>query len=144
MTTRVAASSPAFVVWTHACSVGTEVLDHQHQNLVQLINNLYLALRQQKGTAVVKETLQELETYTCAHFATEEAMLRNCGYPDLEAHKELHRTMRERTQSLRIGFHARKQDISQAVLDFLKEWWLDHIVKCDRTYTPYVRKTAPT
>jgi hemerythrin len=34
--------------------------------------------------------------------------------------------------------------LSQDILQFLKDWWLNHILTMDQDYAPYVREAAPS
>lgn len=72
-----------------------------------------------------------LEQYSTIHFKTEQA-----GYPAFAEHREYHAKLAERTKKL--SFETKSTVDSNAVLRFLKDWWLLHINKEDRKYISYL------
>jgi hemerythrin len=78
--------------------------------------------------------LEQLEEYTKVHFATEESMLRQCGYDRYEEHKDRHDWMVQKTIELRVNYRVRNENLSSEMLSLLKDWWIGHIQKIDRQY----------
>lgn len=132
-----ATQSTVFLVWKDSYAVGHAVIDDQHRRLVGLINDLYVALQQNQGSALLGTVFDELENYSRTHFATEEEILRQCRFPKLPSHKVLHDYMIARTHRLRVELQG-GEAAAKTVLVLLKEWWLNHICGCDRTYIPYI------
>ncbi|HLA83675.1 MAG TPA: bacteriohemerythrin [Thermoguttaceae bacterium] len=124
-----------YIVWKPFYSVGYTSLDDQHQQILEIINDLYAAMERGDDRQVVPRLLDRLFEYTKTHFAFEERILREHGYPDLESHKKLHEAMRSKTAGLRshVGLV-----LGPDLLRFLKDWWLGHIQEEDQRYAPYV------
>ena len=78
-----------------------------------------------------------LEQYTNFHFFTEEALMKEAKYPDLEDHLELHADLLKKQK--RITLEHKKTKDTNLVLNFLKEWWMEHINIEDRKMLPYLR-----
>lgn len=128
----------ALITWTNDMSVGNAKIDAQHKELISIINKLADAM--QKGTAsnVLGEIVNELVRYTSVHFSDEERIFSKTAYPDTEAHKAKHKFLMVKVESIKSDYAAGKMALSIPVLDFLKKWLMEHIMKSDKTYSPYI------
>ncbi len=127
-----------YIVWSEKNELGIPIIDEQHRGIVSTINSFHYFIQEGRGDEVLEPTLATLENYTKIHFATEEDLMQRAGFPDLDKHKALHRTLMKRTTDIsRESIYLKDPDMA---LRFLKEWWLGHINVEDRKYSPYVRK----
>ena len=69
----------AFFNWEDRFSVGIAEIDMQHQKLVQMLNELYDAMKAGKGNDVLGKVLNGMIQYTASHFATEERYMKLHG-----------------------------------------------------------------
>ena len=83
-----------------------------------------------------------LEQYTHVHFSAEVALMAEANYPAIAEHIVLHKKLVEKTRTLSIDVNRSKD--SDAVLKFLREWWLGHIGTEDRKYALFLRKLMDT
>ncbi len=60
------------------------------------------------------------------------------GFPQFSFHKQVHEHYSQKIDELMIDYHRRFGDISSELLQFLKAWWLNHILNMDREYAPYL------
>ncbi len=127
-----------YVVWNDEYSVGIAVLDEQHRQILNLINDLYNAKDYSQDGLAVWHLLSVLRDYTMTHFAEEEAMMKRCGYRDFDHHKIIHDQLRENTEQLCKAQRDVMRDLSFEVLNFLRKWWTQHILGMDRKYAPCV------
>lgn len=127
-----------YIVWTDRNKVEIPILDEQHRGIVSTINSFHYFIRQGRGLDALAPTLVVLRQYTAIHFSTEEALMRESGYPEVDAHIELHRELTKRTEEI-ARRSPLERDETQA-LKFLKNWWLDHINLEDNKYAPYLKK----
>ena len=129
-----------YIVWAERNQLGIPIIDEQHRGIVSTINSFHYFIQEGRGDEILEPTLATLENYTKIHFATEEDLMQRAGFPDLDKHKALHRTLMKRTTDIsRESIYLKDPDMA---LKFLKEWWLGHINVEDRKYSPYVRKLA--
>ena len=56
-------------IWSKDLETGNKLIDQQHQQLIQSINDLLDACSQGKGRDKIVETMQFLQSYTAKHFA---------------------------------------------------------------------------
>lgn len=133
---RESMSQVHYVIWKDEYSVEIAKLDAQHRKILEIINELYHAMRGMQKSSTVWKSLMQLMDYTMTHLTEEEEMMRKCEYPDLASHKDVHNVMRRKIVEL-IEMHRKTAgDLSFEVLEFLKEWWIKHILGMDREYIP--------
>lgn len=129
-----------FIEWTSDYSVHHSALDHDHQTLVRMINALHEASGTDTQTDVIRDTISALRRYVQSHFAREERIMIEAGYPDAEAHAQGHRRIEATVADIESLYACSPEEVDAArVLDFLKNWLLDHILKSDMAYTPYLK-----
>jgi len=124
------------IVWKPDYNLGIPIVDEQHRGIVSTINSLCYAIQNKQGNQILQPVTSMVTEYTRIHFELEEDFLQKCGYPNLEAHRILHK---ELTDALS---HVSKESIwnrdPQEFLDFLKKWWINHICKEDLLFTHYL------
>lgn len=129
----------AFFNWEDRFSVGIAEIDMQHQKLVQMLNELYDAMKAGKGNDVLGKVLNGMIQYTASHFATEERYMKLHGYPDFAAHKREHDSLTQQVLELQEQFNAGQPVLSMKVGTFLKGWLINHISGTDMGYSPFLR-----
>ncbi|WP_305045850.1 bacteriohemerythrin [Geoalkalibacter sp.] len=127
----------AFIQWTPAYSVGHSLLDRQHRFVIEVINELYQARIHLRSPGEFKAIFQRLGQYTKTHLAYEEKFLADHGYPEQAEHARLHQAMKIRILAIEQQNETGDVDISQELFDFLKDWWLTHILEEDMRYAKF-------
>lgn len=129
----------SFLTWHQGLSVGHPALDYDHQTLINLINHLHDGLASGSAPEVVGTTIGALEHYVASHFAREEAIMAEAGYPDLDEHRRVHAEIRRVVADIaHLHAHAPGELDHGEILRFLKTWLLSHILKTDMRYAPYL------
>lgn len=129
----------AYIDWSPEFSVGIPSIDQQHQQLVKMLNELYNAMQAGQGQASLGKVLNSLAQYCLSHFAAEERLMRQHGYPDLAAHLEIHQKMTAKVKELLQDINSGKALTSVSVASFLKDWLTKHIQQTDKKYGPYLQ-----
>ncbi len=137
---EAATSSGKLIQWTDKMNLGIELIDSQHQMLVNYINALYRGMQEHKADSVMQELLNDLMNYTDTHFTTEEQYFCHSDYPDVEKHKEIHRKFVAKIKDYSDKLRRGEAMVSIDLLEFLKDWLLGHIQGTDRQYVPYVKE----
>ena len=83
----------SLITWKDEFSLGIDSVDHEHRELIELINSLDVAMRDDATHATVVETLGEIYARIAAHFALEEKIMRDAHYNGYTAHKQDHETL---------------------------------------------------
>ena len=126
-----------YVSWKDEYSVGNNVLDAQHQAMFRLLNDLHEALEEGKSDKPVEALVEEAIQYAAIHFRTEERLMTESGYPNLEQHKQTHQEYVRRVDEIRRSAEA---DAPYVLFLFLKDWWLNHVTQMDSDYAPSLKK----
>lgn len=128
------------ITWTPDLSVGIDVIDGQHQRIVEYINMLHEArLRGDRGA--IERVIEEMVDYTLSHFSFEESMMEQAHYRFLQPHRRVHelfvRRVNEFQQRFKLG-----EDYLQVATDMqnaLVTWLMNHIKREDMDYAATVR-----
>lgn len=124
--------------WTAKLETSIPDIDQQHKELVRLVNLLHKAMKQQKGASEVGGILDDLAEYTVYHFGYEEKLFEKYGYPGYDEHKKIHTKLVEQVIGFQEEFKNGKATITMDLMDFLKDWLKNHIMKTDMTYVPFM------
>ncbi|ABB33335.1 hemerythrin-like metal-binding protein [Geobacter metallireducens RCH3] len=124
----------ALITWNDSLSVKVKQFDDQHKKLVEMLNQLFDAMKAGKGSLVVGDILKQLIAYTQTHFAAEERLMTQYGYADLEIHKKEHNALVVQVLDLQKQFQDGKAVLTQNVMTFLRDWLSKHIQGDDKKY----------
>ena len=124
--------------WSAKLETGIDDIDAQHRELVRLVNLLHRGMRLQKGTDEVGAVLNDLAEYTVNHFKFEEDLFETHEYPETNAHKKIHEDLVGQVTAFQSEFKTGKATVSMDLMDFLKDWLNNHILKTDMAYAPYI------
>ena len=93
--------------WDPALETGINEIDEQHRLLFRKADAVLEAVAAGQGAMEVRRTLQFLSDYAALHFETEERYMRAAGFPDADAHAEIHQRITRRLVEMAAEFHAR-------------------------------------
>lgn len=127
----------SLIQWNATLSVGVQSLDKEHQQLVELVNRMHEAMQTGQGKNVVGEILEKLIHYTQTHFKHEEELMTKTAYPQASVHTLHHTQLTKKVVEFREQFLSGKVTLSMEVMNFLKSWLQDHILKMDKGYTQH-------
>ena len=128
----------ALITWNDSLSVKVKQFDEQHKKLVDMLNQLFDAMKAGKGSQVLGDILKQLITYTQTHFAAEERLLKQYAYPDFEAHKKEHNVLVMQVLDIQKQLGDGKAVLTQNVMNFLRDWLSRHIQGDDRKYGEFL------
>jgi hemerythrin-like metal-binding protein len=130
----------AEITWSPGLSVGVTEFDREHQRLIGTINELRRAMSRGEGRHVVRSVLESLVEYARTHFAHEEQLLREHGYPGLAAHKKEHDDITQKVAALREDFYRGNVSIALEIHDLLTGWLEHHIQETDKAYAQFLNQ----
>ena len=126
------------LTWNHACSVGVRAMDDQHGILMDAMNELRYAVVRGAGREQLSELLDRLIEFTRRHFQSEEQLMTQAAYPGLEDHRAQHqRLMAQILHEAHRLQYGEGVEMS-ALMDFLRDWFQDHIEGIDQQYGPWL------
>ena len=125
------------VSWTEDLSVSVDTFNAHHQNIIKMLNDLYLAVQQERGAATVGPILERLTEYAGYHFGCEERAFEQFGYPECEHHKRQHAELVERVEELKRRYEQGSVSVVLETLQLLRSWLVEHIKQCDKRYRSF-------
>jgi len=130
----------AFWNWESGLNTGIDVIDAQHQRIVDFVNQLD-ELGENADRVKIGEILDSLIDYTYSHFAFEEGLMEQADYKYLKAHVKIHDSFRQRVEGLRYRFET-GENISVILKAELKVWLINHIKVDDKFYVASVKSNV--
>jgi len=128
----------AWIILDAAYVLGVSELDHQHQEMADMINRLNDAVKRSLSVEEAAHQFDDTIAFARSHFETEEHLMEQYGYAENEAHKQGHRRLLGEAGYLRGKFI---QGDEPLVLQSLKDWLLSHILE-DKPLAAYLIKSS--
>jgi len=100
---------------------------------------LTLEITQAKKQAI-SSALDKLIKYTGTHFAFEEKLFDKHNYAGKDAHKKIHKAQVAQVVDFQTQFKNGEKDISLDLMEFLKDWLIEHIKGTDMKYVPFLKE----
>lgn len=129
---------PDLIRWSKTLMVNIPTIDEQHKQLVKMINDLHKAMKGREGTPAMERILNRLVEYTVMHFGTEEELFRKYKYPEREKHAEAHKKLVGKVSDFQKKMRSGDATISMDLMEFLKDWLVNHIKGTDAKYAPFL------
>ena len=127
------------MVWDKKYEVGHARIDSEHRTFLELVTSFSDKIAQRASDEYLLRQLGEIATYADFHFASEESLMEECGYPDKARHARLH-------AALLRDFHAKTNHFSlgrisaHEVFEFLFQWFAHHSAQEDKQLALYIER----
>ncbi len=128
---------PDLIRWNDSIKVNVSLFDDQHRQLVSMINKLHRAMKRGQAGSGIRLILSELVDYTKTHFKAEEDLMRQHGFQGLGEQERQHQALIEQVAATQAKIESGNAMLSMEVMDFLKEWLVNHIQGEDKKYGPF-------
>ncbi len=127
--------------WDPTLETGHELVDSQHKELISIFTELSQATRPGSGIGEVEALLIRLSDYVATHFAAEERLMEESGYPTerIAEHEAQHTRLTERTRQLVLEHRLGKAS-AFTLAALLQEWIVEHISGHDRDLVAHIRQ----
>jgi len=119
--------------WAAKYSVKLNTIDDQHKVLIDIIDFLILEQEQGVDRKEVKTLLNAVYKYSVAHFDFEESIMDRLGYGLSDEHKGIHVNFLSTVKLNVDQFQAGKVPLND-IIELLKGWLIEHILKEDPKY----------
>ncbi len=117
--------------WKQKYCVGIKQIDDQHKSLVDMITRLQEIANERDSITEMRNVIKDIVKYTKFHFSEEEKFMNKIGFPERVYHKDLHDGLIRQVIELLQGLKFGRQLSSIDLIDFLKDWLINHIIKED-------------
>lgn len=114
------------IAWKPEFSVGDPAVDHEHHELVDLVNAAAGAILEGRPDADVDRCLGDLYRAISAHFAHEEHQMRRARYDRLIPHKSDHERLLDNLRDIMDGPVMAGDETAQRLTEVLEGWFTEH------------------
>jgi len=120
-------SERPLVQWREEYRTGVASVDHEHQGLIQILNDLYAQLGGNANKDAVAAFLGEVNAKISAHFALEEKIMRERGYDQYADHKADHERLLDGIRDIMDGYdRGAYLTFDQRLAAHLRDWFTEH------------------
>ncbi|OWW21604.1 bacteriohemerythrin [Noviherbaspirillum denitrificans] len=120
------------ISWSQDLAIGNELIDSDHRDIFDTARRLQAEITEEEPEySIVGEVLVELIEHTGGHFAREEALMQEIGFPALEAHKREHALLMQKVNDLHRRFMDGYPNLPMEVAKFIEFGLVRHIMKSD-------------
>ena len=125
-----------FIKWNPLYDTKHKIIDEQHRELVNIINDLYLSTidhRINKNEAFISASKRCIEDADY-HFKTEEKIMDIINYSDSKNHKAMHKSFYDEVVNQIKSYQEGQPFIANKLVKYLKDWLLEHIAFRDKIF----------
>ncbi|MBM3565723.1 MAG: bacteriohemerythrin [Alphaproteobacteria bacterium] len=122
------------IAWKQEFRTGIASLDHEHEEMIHLLNDLYTALVRDGSRDSIVAFLGEVHARISAHFALEERIMRDRDYQGYPDHKTDHERLLDQIRDLMDGYEDQPSGDEAFRAQFgqrLQAWFTDHFREQD-------------
>jgi hemerythrin len=124
--------------WNESLSVHIPVIDAEHKHFIRLVNELNEAIIGRMSKKEIKSRMRAVLDDAVTHFAHEEALFREWGYPDAEAHAGKHAQILFFLNEIMAGIDRGKMAHGWLEAGLaMKQALVQHLMKEDLKYRDY-------
>lgn len=117
----------SLIEWRKEFETGIADVDHEHRELVQLINDLHAEIDKGGTHESVAAFLGEVFARIAAHFALEESIMRKHRYDEYAEHKAEHEQLLDEIRNImdqnERGYFG---NASEALATAVRDWFVNH------------------
>ena len=130
----------AHIQWKERYNINYKEVDAQHKRLLDILNHLLELIQCKRAADEISTIFHRLCTYAVDHFTLEERYLERSGYPDLARQQEEHGYFVGKILEFNDRYDPADPAFLLETFEFLKTWYLRHILRTDMEYVPWLRR----
>jgi hemerythrin len=112
--------------------VGIASIDDQHRELIERVNLIAGAVAHGAKITTVRPMMDDLILFTHTHFALEQRLMEEHGFPELQNHIEEHLELLQRMNTLYEFLGGSRQNKAELFSAFLSDWAELHVLQADK------------
>lgn len=138
-----------FFHWRDDWMLGCKMLDEQHLELAERMNELHRFLVEKQplpgqDAEGLNRKLSQMYEETRLHFQEEEALMQAYDYPALADHRREHLLLLAEMQECLREIEEKRRPFTLDNLKALKYWQIDHVLNSDREFAGFLNsRPAP-
>jgi hemerythrin len=134
------------LIWDDSLKIGIPEIDQQHKQLIDQMNLLVEAMKNNKGQDEIQKIINFLDLYVRQHFGFEEQCMHRYKCPIAQTNDQAHQQFIANYEEIKTEFANRGPSfvlvlqINQNLLD----WFINHIRKIDTQLKPCMSASTQT
>jgi hemerythrin-like metal-binding protein len=129
-----------YIHWSEKHSLGNTLIDTQHRMLMMLARKLDIAIKTGESNQTIQRVILEVKKFTEFHFVSEQNLMHEIGFPEVEAHSKMHTDLLMELQ-VELSKIRHGAEYPEDLLYTLKEWLISHIELEDFKIAAYVKNS---
>jgi len=134
----------AFLKWSQKYEIGIPEMDKQLRHCAELLDSLCTTLSEQHMKLHIVSVLYEAVEYANYHFAEEEILMQNIGYPALSEQKKLHAEMSKKFEDFRVRIVRDEPVVPEQLAAEMKKWFKKYILAEDKKFAEIYKQKNKT
>jgi len=115
------------IEWRDEFNTGVDEVDHEHKEIIDLINELHAAMGDNSSKDEVGRFLGDVFAKISAHFALEETVMRKHNYDEYEDHKSDHENLLDELRDIMDDAEEDTGDhYKTALAESVRDWFVNH------------------
>ena len=111
-----------YIEWDAHLETGVAGIDHEHRQLVRLLNDIHELIVADADPRRIADTLADFHTLATAHFALEEKIMRDQKYPGFAQRRETHHRLLDETRDIMDAYDEGSYRGSRSLPATLRQW----------------------
>lgn len=116
----------SLIAWREEFTIGLPDVDHEHRELIAMINALHESLGPAAEVERIVAALGEIQARIAAHFALEEREMRRLDYISVTEHKDDHERLLDDIMEITDAVESPADYDPEAFGQRLSRWFTDH------------------
>lgn len=116
----------SLIEWDEKYSVGVAAVDHEHRELIGLVNEAHDRLMRPGGEEAVMDFLGEIFARISMHFALEEKIMRDKVYDHYNEHKADHERLLDEIRDMMDDYEDDEYFSEEQFAQQLSIWFTEH------------------
>jgi hemerythrin-like metal-binding protein len=117
-------------------------IEQQHREINNLLNTMNEAVKSHESRKEIYRIFDDVISYSELHFATEERLMVQSGFPETEAHKNYHKQLLTEARLFREKLHGIGEDVFR---EWFNHWYyanvVTHFLYADKQIEDYIRRS---
>lgn len=131
------------IEWLDSYRIGIPSVDHEHRELIALINRLHARLSDDAPAEEIVGFLGEIDSAISAHFALEEREMRAMRYDQYAEHKAEHERLLDDIGAIAAAFEqGAYDDYADVLAEHLERWFSEHFRTHDARLHRFLQRRA--
>jgi hemerythrin len=121
----------ALLQWKSDYSLGIPSVDHEHRELIGMINTVYEHMAEGSDQTAIEACLEDIYAGIASHFALEERHMREARYEEFQAHKDEHEDLLDQLMEIVDEFIDDPESGRTTLKKSLADWFGQHFATFD-------------